>query len=114
MRDWKLEVSRRLTDPALAARTDIVEEMAQHLEQRYRTLRTRGYPEERAYEEALQELTDSAALVRELRKTMPTPSTEVPVLGGESSEGLHGGRRLFGSVIQDLRYAMRMLIKNPE
>jgi putative ABC transport system permease protein len=107
MHDWKAEIGRRLGDPALASRTDIVEEMAQHVEQRYRALLARGHTEEQAYAGALQELSDSAALAAELRATVRAPWTDPPVLGGGSR------RSLLASVRQDLRYAIRMLVRNP-
>jgi putative ABC transport system permease protein len=107
MHDWKAEICRRLDDPALTSRTDIVEEMAQHVEQRYRMLLARGHTEEQAYDEALQELSDLPALIAGLRATVTPPRREQPVPGG-------GARRTtLASVRHDLRYAIRLLIKNP-
>jgi putative ABC transport system permease protein len=107
MRDWTAEIIRRLEDPALASRTDVIEEMAQHLEQRYRGMLTRGYTEERAYAEALQELADSAALTATIRTGAAAPASALPALGS-------GPRRSpLMSLAQDLRYAIRLLVKKP-
>ena len=106
MPDWKAEITRRLVDPTLASRADIVEELAQHVEQRYRTLLARGLAEEAAYHDALQEVTDSAALAETFRARMRPTAPDPPVLGAAPRGNLLSSTR------QDLRYAARMLIKN--
>jgi len=105
MPDWKAEIVRRLADPTLASRADIVEELAQHVDQRYRTLLARGLTEAAAYEEALQEVTDSVGLADTFRTRMRPPAPEAPVLGEARGN-------LLSSIGQDLRYAARMLVKN--
>ena len=50
MRDWKQEIATRLSDASLVSRTEIIEEMAEHVEQRYRTLLAQGHGEESAYQ----------------------------------------------------------------
>jgi hypothetical protein len=42
MPDWKKEIAARLGDTSLTSRTEMVEEMAEHVEQRYRALLARG------------------------------------------------------------------------
>jgi putative ABC transport system permease protein len=104
MRDWKHAIVTRLGDPSLASRTEIVEEMAEHVEQRYRALLARGYTEEAAYREALDEL-DDPAFVADLGRTVAPARPDPPVPGGRGN--------LLASVRQDLRYTFRMFLKNP-
>ena len=73
MPDWKTEIVRRLADPSLASRSDALEEIAEHVEERYRSLLARGLTTERAYAEALDELSDSAALAATLRANARRP-----------------------------------------
>ena len=61
---------------------EMIKEMAQHLEQRYRTLLVRGLAEEAAYAEVLQELTIPAALIAEIQPA-----------GGEGHGPSHRSRR---------------------
>jgi hypothetical protein len=70
MPDWKAEVTSRLPDPS-AVREDVLEEMAQHLEERFGALVRCGLAEDRAYAEVLEELTDSEVLAAMLRPTSP-------------------------------------------
>jgi putative ABC transport system permease protein len=107
MHDWKREIARRLSDTALASQSEaMIEEMAQHVEERYRSLLGRGYSEERAHGEALEELSDPAALVAALRATV-RPAADPPVLGAARRAGLAA------SIRHDVRYALRMFLKNP-
>jgi len=62
MRDWKAEIQAWLGDLRVEGRDDVIEEVAQHVEQRYRMLRAEGAAEESAYREAIQELSHPAAL----------------------------------------------------
>ena len=64
MPDWKAEITSRLPDPS-AVREDVLEEMAQHIEDRYGALVRCGLAEDRAYAEVLEELTDSEVLTRD-------------------------------------------------
>jgi hypothetical protein len=73
MPDWKHEVLRRLNDPVLARQPEVIEELAEHVEQRYRALIAAGRAESEAISEALDELSDPAALARELRRIVPGP-----------------------------------------
>jgi hypothetical protein len=64
MRDWERELRRRLAPLRLppAREAEIVEEMAQHLDDRYRELRARGAAEADAIQAALDEMSDDGAL----------------------------------------------------
>ncbi len=108
MPDWKDEVRRRLSGLRLkpTRESEIVEELSQHLEDRYeQSLRDGAGPEE-AYRAALQELTESDLLAQGLRR-VERPARLEPVAPGTP-------RRfgMFGDFGHDLRYGVRMLWKN--
>jgi putative ABC transport system permease protein len=107
MPDWKAEIIRRVADPSLPSRSDALQELVEHLEQRYRGLIARGHSEARAYAEVLDELSDSAALAATLRANVRRSPLEPPVLG----EGRRQGT--VPSIGQDVRYALRMFVKKP-
>ena len=75
MPDWKREILSRLNDPVLARQPDVIEELAEHVEQRYRALIAKGRSESDAATEALDELSDPVALARELRRIIPDRPT---------------------------------------
>ncbi len=106
---WKNEIATRLSALKLAParEAEIVEELAQHLEDRYRELRTAGVGEAEARRLALEDLSDPK-LVQELRLVENRVSTEplVPGAGGEKES-------IMSDLGQDLRYGLRMLGKNP-
>ena len=107
MPDWREEVRRRLSrlnlDPAHEA--EIVEELAQHLDDVYdRSLKT-GATESEANRAALVELDDTDLMQREMRRSQK-PAKEPPVAGG-------GRTNLLADFLNDLRYAIRMQRKNP-
>ena len=109
MRDWSGEVLRRLASLNLppAREVEIVEEVAQHLEDRYRELVSGGSKEDEARRLALNELSDEYLLAKGLRAVEQEAPQEPTVLGG-------GGRHNFlGSIWQDLRYGLRQLLRNP-
>ena len=109
MTDWRDEIKRRLAELGLgpAREWEIVEEWAQHLEDRYEQLRDGGASEEEAVRAALGELRDSELLARELRQ-FERPETPEPVVPGATRRG-----SMIGDLWQDLRYGTRMLIRNP-
>jgi putative ABC transport system permease protein len=108
--NWKAEITGRLPD-ASAVREDVLEEMAQHIEDRYAALVRGGLPEDQAYTSALEELADSAVLVAMLRPTRPPSAAELPVgLDGRAGSFI---RRLGRDLLQDLRYGARTLRRNP-
>jgi putative ABC transport system permease protein len=108
MPEWKDEIKDRLAslnlDPAREA--EIVEELAQHLNDRYAELRSSGATDEEASGTALAELNDGELLERELRRVEPQPCREPVVLGRRRVN-------MIGDLWQDLRYGWRTLRKNP-
>ena len=60
MPDWKNLVRERLTSLSLTgtAESDLTEELSQHLEDRYRELRSGGASDEDAYRQTISELDD--------------------------------------------------------
>lgn len=115
--DWKAEVRRRLPGVSASSRDlDIVEEVAQHLESRYRELLDRGVAPHEARQEVLASLdadppagrgahADAAARARAWRPA--TASLPAKALPGR-------GRRFLGdATVQDCRYALRMFARRP-
>ncbi|MFN2399927.1 MAG: permease prefix domain 1-containing protein [Gemmatimonadaceae bacterium] len=67
--DWRAEIGRRLTHLGLATarEAEIVEELSQHLDDRFEELSLQGVPERDARDAALAELLDTESLARGLR-----------------------------------------------
>jgi putative ABC transport system permease protein len=74
-RNWTVEVGRALGGE-LAGRTDLIEEIAQHVDARYRALLAQGRAEPEAYCDALEELSDPVRLAEEIRRINPSRLTE--------------------------------------
>jgi predicted permease len=109
MPDWRLEIQRRLADTHLRPEreAEIVDELVQHLEDRYRASLAAGRSSDESEARAWRELEAHEVLGRELaRVEAPAPvnlaSAEVP-------------RRGFPlrSLWQDLRYGARALRQRP-
>src|SRR5262249_46417894 len=109
MPDWKPEIRERLAplNLAPAREAEIVEELAQHLEDRYAELLSGGAAPEGAYRTALTELRESETLQRELRRVERLVAQE-PITFGTNRR-----RNMIADLWQDLRYGARMLLKNP-
>src|SRR5262245_30729383 len=109
MPDWKREIRRRLSSLRFAPtrENEIVEEVAQHLEDRYAELLAVGATEEEAYHGALAELSGGALLARELMRVERRVATEPIVLGSTRR------KNMIADLWQDLRYGARVLLKNP-
>lgn len=109
MPDWKDEVKRRLRGLHVSPvnEVEIVEELAQHLDDVYRRALRNGASEENARRAALSELNAEHSLLNELQRTQKHPPAEAP-LPGESRRS-----NLLSDFLQDLRYAARILWKNP-
>src|SRR5215468_3258354 len=109
MPEWKQEIRERLTPLKLAPmrEAEIVEEMAQHLEDRYVELFSGGAAPEEAYRAALAELSEGELLKRELRRVERQAAPEPVVLGTDRR------RNMIADLWQDLRFGARMLMMRP-
>lgn len=119
MPEWKQLIRERLAGLNLDPRreAEIVEELAQDLEQRYAEALARGNVETQATAEALAELKESEALAREIarieRALQPAllrdqAGMENPIIPGREGRG-----NMFADFWQDLRYGVRMMFKSP-
>ncbi len=109
MPNWLEQIRTQLATlnlpPARAA--EIVEELAQHAEDRYQELQSGGATEAEARRITLNELSGHDLLVTELRSVENPDAPEPVVLGGGSTG------RLLADIGQDFRYGFRTLRKNP-
>jgi predicted permease len=108
MPEWSSHVRARLASLRLSPtrEAEIVEELSQHLDQRYDELRAQGTSDADARRLALEELRDHEALaqyMRPLRQSHVPP----PITPGAPA------RFLPGDLWQDIRYAARMFAKQP-
>ena len=108
MPDWKHEILGRLALLKLAPtrEAEIVDELSQHLEDRYQELLASGESEDAAFRAALAELKGEDLLARGLKPVEKNFYSE-PVVPGKP------GTAFFEGVLQDIRYALRMLGKSP-
>ena len=109
MPDFKAEISVRLSELQLspAREAEIVEELSQHLEQEYERAVSGGASEEEARKKVLEELNTADLLRRELKNVEHRVSQD-PITSGTRSKV-----NIFSDIGQDVRYALRMLAKNP-
>ena len=109
MPEFRDEVRRRLAPLKIEATREIaiVEELGQHLEDRYAELKARGTPDQQAYDAVLAELDERDLLAKGLRRLAPQPRFEPVPPGGP----WHGG--LLAHLGMDLRYALRSLRLSP-
>jgi predicted permease len=107
--DWKPQIRQRLVVLQLAPTREnaIAEELAQHLDERYAELRASGATATEAYRGALAELHDSDLLVNELHRIERRFPYEPIPLGRNQRSNLMTG------LWQDLRFGVRMLVKQP-
>ena len=107
MPDWKSLIAARLASLTLRPERerDIIDELSQHLGDRYQELRAGGVAEDEAVRLAIDEIDDEGLLAREMR-TLKQASAPQPVPAGMPR------RRIFGDLWQDLSYAVRILRKN--
>src|SRR5262245_16709142 len=108
MPDWKEHLRPRLLPLRLtpAREAEIVDELSQHLDDRYEQLRAEGRDDAEASRLALDELHEHDALVREMR-ALRQARMPAPIAAGGPRRGW------FHDVLQDVRYAARMLWKQP-
>jgi predicted permease len=108
MRNWAPHVRSRLSTLRLspAREHEIVEELSQHLEDRWRELVAGGTPEDDATRLALAEFREGNLLAHDMA---PLQQAQVPAAvtpGAPAGQGLRG-------VSQDVRHAMRALRRQP-
>jgi putative ABC transport system permease protein len=108
MPSWREEISQQLLRMKLdsARANDIVEELTQHLEDRYQELVSGGTREEDARIEVLQELS-SENVLRQEWSVAAHKAPQKPVATGSSRPNL------FASLLRDTRYALRQFRRNP-
>lgn len=113
MPEWKDEIRNHFVGLRLepTREAEIVEELAQHLDDRYEELLARGATEEEARLGALAEISDNEMLSRELRQVERVIKYD-PVFFGAAAQRV-GRRNIMGDLLQDTRYGLRMLRKNP-
>lgn len=109
MPDWKDSVRRRLAPLRLKPEeeSDLVEEVAQHLEDRFRELRSGGASDEEARRTAMHELDDLYPLDASVKESQRMPAKE----GARAGEPAAG--TLLEGIWKDLAYALRGMRKSP-
>src|SRR5579885_118237 len=107
MPDFKQIVRQEIAGSSLSPtrEAEIVEEVSEHLADRYEELLRSGMTEDAAYQTVSQEL-EAHELIRQLRRVEQTPP-DAPTLGGTS------GSNRVEEIWYDLRYAARLLRLNP-
>ena len=107
MPDFHALVRDRLASAGLtpAREMELVDELAQHLEDRYRDLIAGGATAAAALSSALREIETRGPLA-DIAKDRHAESVPPPPVGGPPS-------RVFGGMLQDLRYALRLLRQSP-
>jgi putative ABC transport system permease protein len=107
MPDWAKEIRAAIAPLNLEPmhEAELVEELSQHLRDRYDEMLAGGANPKAAYESLLQELNDGA-LVSGLKASLQATHPPVP-LGKEENAGI------FAGIWNDLRFGARLLKKNP-
>lgn len=105
MPDWKKEIGERLAGLKLEAtrEAEILEELMQHLEDRYQELILGGATSAEAYRAARAELSDGQMLATELGRVEHIVRREPAVWGAKN------GRFPSFNFVSDVRYALRSL-----
>ena len=108
MPDWREEITRRLSSLKLDStrENEIVEELSQHLDDRYHELISGGATNEDARRDALMELDDDNVLAQGLLETLRKAPQNPAARGGKAPN-------FFASIRQDMRYAFRQFQRNP-
>ena len=112
MPDWKSEIRVRLRGLRLTAtrEAEIVEELSQHLDDRYESLLSNGSSAHDAHRAVVLELSEGEFLAHELSRVERT-APKHPVVTGSPLKGGRGN--VARDFLQDLRYGLRMLVKHP-
>jgi putative ABC transport system permease protein len=108
MPDWKQEITKRLAGLhlVLAREVEIVEELAQHADDRYAELLAGGISEAQARQAVLEEIASDEDLLRELPGAKRTVEHEPSTLLATEKHSI------LADFWQDLRYGLRMWAKN--
>ena len=108
MSDWTEHLRPRLAVLRLSPtrEAEIIEELSQHLDQRYEELLAEGASESDARRLAIDELLEPEALAEHMRSLRQ--AQVAPAITSGTPSGF-----LFADLWQDLRYAVRMLRKQP-
>lgn len=109
MPEFKEEIRRRLQSLRLspARENEIADELSQHLEDQYGQALSGGATEEEARQAVLTEFNQTDVLARSLKGVERRVSQNPIQMGAERK------RNMFADLSQDVRYGMRMLLKNP-
>jgi putative ABC transport system permease protein len=109
MPEWKEEIRRRLAGLKLepTREAEIIEDLAQHLDDRYAESVAGGATPEEAYRAALAELSDGKRLLQDLRSVERASPPEPITLGTNRRTNM------ITDLWQDLRFGARMLLKRP-
>lgn len=109
MPDFRNVVRERIASLRLAATAepDLAEEIAQHLEDRYRELRSGGATEEEAYRKATSELDDMYLMEAGFKRSQRMPKHDA-VPAGDVSRG-----NFIADLWRDLRYTCRTMRRGP-
>src|SRR4030095_3787482 len=109
MPDFRVEIRARLAELQLSPvrEAEIVEELSQHLEQEYERALSGGASADEARRQVLEQLSAVDLLGRELKHVEHRVSQKAVAPGAQSKTNL------FSDLTQDIRYALRVLAKNP-
>ena len=108
MPEWTADLRARLAELRLtpAREAEIIEELSQHLDDRYEELRASGSSDTDARRIALDELSETGELAQRMR-TLSQARVPAPLVHGQASKRpMHG-------LWEDLRYAGRSMRKQP-
>jgi putative ABC transport system permease protein len=109
MPDFRNAIEKQLAGLGLSAtrEAEIVEELSQHLQDEFEYALSRGSTEDEAEQAVLKDMNIGGFFRNELRKVEQRARPEGIVAGGA------GKSHLITDAIQDVRYGLRTLIKNP-
>src|SRR5881275_1942848 len=109
MPDFKVEIRARLAELQLSPvrEAEIVEELSQHMEQEYERAVSSGTSDDVARQQVFEQLNASDLLGRQLKQVERRVSQQPLAPGARSNTNF------FGDLAQDIRYALRVLVKNP-
>ena len=105
---WSHDLRRRLAELRLspAREAEIIEELSQHLDDRYEELRAAGSSDADARRTAVDELSEAGGIAQRM-KALSQAHTPAPIVHGQAGGGFLRG------VWQDLRYALRAVKRQP-